>query len=148
MSLKDQIFADMKTAMRAKNASKLESIRMLRAGIQRKEVDDQTELDDEQVLAILQKQIKQSQDAITQFTAGDRSDLADKEQLHVDNLKGYLPEQLGYDEIAQVVAAAIASPGAEAMKAMGKVIGVFKGQLQGKADMGKVSGVIKAKLSQ
>ncbi|MFT4634561.1 MAG: hypothetical protein ACI854_002037 [Arenicella sp.] len=148
MSLKDQIFADMKTAMRAKNASKLESIRMLRAGIQRKEVDDQTELDDEQVLAILQKQIKQSQDAITQFTAGDRSDLADKEQLHVDNLKGYLPEQLGDDEIAQVVAAAIASTGAESMKDMGKVMGVLKGQLQGKADMGKVSGVIKAKLSQ
>lgn len=148
MSLKDQIFADMKTAMRAKNASKLESIRMLRAGIQRKEVDDQTELDDEQVLAILQKQIKQSQDAITQFTAGDRSDLADKEQLHVDNLKGYLPEQLGDDEIAQVVTAAIASTGAESMKDMGKVMGVLKGQLQGKADMGKVSGVIKAKLSQ
>lgn len=148
MSLKDQIFADMKTAMRAKNASKLESIRMLRAGIQRKEVDDQTELDDEQVLAILQKQIKQSQDAITQFTAGDRSDLADKEQLHVDNLKGYLPEQLGDDEIAKAVAAAITSTGAESMKDMGKVMGVLKGQLQGKADMGKVSGVIKAKLSQ
>ena len=148
MSLKDQIFADMKTAMRAKNASKLESIRMLRAGIQRKEVDDQTELDDEHVLAILQKQIKQSQDAITQFTAGDRSDLADKEQLHVDNLKGYLPEQLGDDEIAKAVAAAITSTGAESMKDMGKVMGVLKGQLQGKADMGKVSGVIKAKLSQ
>ena len=148
MSLKDQIFADMKTAMRAKNASKLESIRMLRAGIQRKEVDDQTELDDEQVLAIPQKQIKQSQDAITQFTAGDRSDLADKEQLHVDNLKGYLPEQLGDDEIAKAVAAAITSTGAESMKDMGKVMGVLKGQLQGKADMGKVSGVIKAKLSQ
>lgn len=148
MSLKDQIFADMKTAMRAKNASKLESIRMLRAGIQRKEVDDQTELDDEQVLAILQKQIKQSQDAIIQFTAGDRSDLADKEQLHVDNLKGYLPEQLGDDEIAKAVAAAITSTGAESMKDMGKVMGVLKGQLQGKADMGKVSGVIKAKLSQ
>jgi uncharacterized protein YqeY len=99
------------------------------------------------VLAILQKQIKQSQDAIKQFTDGDRPDLAEKEQVHVDNLKGYLPEQLGDDEIAEAVAAAIASTGAESMKDMGKVMGVLKGQLQGKADMGKVSGVIKAKLS-
>ncbi|MGK0375120.1 MAG: hypothetical protein ACJA2E_001596 [Arenicella sp.] len=147
MSLKDQIFADMKDAMRAKDAPLLESIRMLRAAIQRKEVDEQTDIDDEQVLAILQKQIKQSQDAITQFTAGDRSDLADKEQVHVDNLKGYLPAQLGDDEIASAVAAAIATTGAESMKDMGKVMGVLKGQLQGKADMGKVSGVIKSKLS-
>lgn len=147
MSLKDQIFADMKTAMRAKDTSRLESIRMLRAAVQRKEVDDQTEIGDEEVLAILQKQIKQSQDAIKQFTDGDRPDLADKEQVHVDNLKGYLPEQLGDDEIAEAVAAAIVSTGAESMKDMGKVMGVLKGQLQGKADMGKVSGVIKAKLS-
>jgi uncharacterized protein YqeY len=147
MSLKDQIFADMKDAMRAKDAPLLESIRMLRAAIQRKEVDEQTDIDDEQVLAILQKQIKQSQDAITQFTAGDRSDLADKEQVHVDNLKGYLPAQLGDDEIASAVAAAIATTGAESMQDMGKVMGVLKGQLQGKADMGKVSGVIKSKLS-
>jgi len=147
VSLKDQIFADMKDAMRSKNASKLESIRMLRAAIQRKEVDDQTEIGDEDVLAILQKQIKQSQDAIKQFTDGDRSDLAEKEQVHVDNLKDYLPEQLGDDEIAEAVAAAIASTGAESMKDMGKVMGLLKSQLQGKADMGKVSGVIKAKLN-
>lgn len=147
MSLKDQIFADMKAAMRAKDAPKLESIRMLRAAIQRKEVDDQVEIGDEDVLVILQKQIKQSQDAIRQFTDGNRSDLVDKEQVHVDNLKDYLPEQLGDDEIAEAVIAAIASTGAESMKDMGKVMGVLKGQLQGKADMGKVSGVIKAKLS-
>ena len=147
MSLKDQILADMKTAMRAKNASQLESIRMLRAAIQRKEVDDQTDVGDDEVLAILQKQIKQSQDAIRQFTDGERPDLADKEQVHVDNLKGYLPEQLGDDEISEAVVAAIASTGAESMKDMGKVMGVLKGQLQGKADMGKVSGIIKAKLS-
>ena len=147
MSLKDQIFADMKDAMRAKDAPKLESIRMLRAAIQRKEVDDQTEIGDEAVLAILQKQIKQSQDAIRLFNDGDRADLAENEQVHVDNLKGYLPEQLGDDEIAEAVTAAIASSGAESMKDMGKVMGLLKGQLQGKADMGKVSGVIKAKLS-
>ena len=147
MSLKDQIFADMKTAMREKNASKLESIRMLRAAIQRKEVDDQTEIGDEEVLAILQKQIKQSQDAIKQFTDGDRSDLAEKEQVHVDNLKDYLPEQLSDEDVAKAVADAISSTGAESMKDMGKVMGVLKSQLQGKADMGKVSGVIKAALS-
>ena len=147
MSLKDQIFADMKTAMRAKDASKLESIRMLRAAIQRKEVDDQTEIGDQAVLAILQKQIKQSQDAIKQFTDGDRVDLAEKEQVHVDNLKGYLPEQLGDDEIAKEVADAITATGAESMKDMGKVMGLLKGRLQGKADMGKVSTIIKAKLA-
>jgi uncharacterized protein YqeY len=147
MSLKDQIFADMKSAMRAKEASKLESIRMLRAAIQRKEVDDQSEIGDEEVLAILQKQIKQSQDAIRQFTDGDRADLAEKEQVHVDNLKGYLPAQLGDEEIAQAVSDAIVSTGAESMKDMGKVMGILKGKLQGKADMGKVSGVIKTKLS-
>jgi len=98
MSLKEQIFADMKTAMREKQASQLESIRMLR---ERKEVDDQTEIGDDDVLAIVQKQIKQSQDAIKQFNDGDRPDLAEKEQVHVDNLKGYLPEQLSDDEIAR-----------------------------------------------
>jgi len=147
MSLKEQILADMKTAMREKQASKLESIRMLRAAIQRKEVDEQTEIGDDEVLAILQKQIKQSQDAIKQFNDGDRPDLSEKEQVHVDNLKGYLPEQLSDDAIAEAVSAAIASTGAESMKDMGKVMGLLKGQLQGKADMGKVSGIIKSKLS-
>jgi len=147
MSLKEQILADMKTAMREKNASQLESIRMLRAAIQRKEVDDQTEIDDNEVLALLQKQIKQSQDAITQFTAGERPDLAEKEQVHVDNLKVYLPEQMSDDEIASAVNDAISKTGADSMKDMGKVMGMLKGQLQGKADMGKVSGIIKKHLS-
>lgn len=147
MSLKDQILADMKTAMREKNSSQLESIRMLRAAIQRREVDEQIELDEQDVLAIVQKQIKQSQDAIEQFTAGDRPDLAEKEQVHVDNLKVYLPQQLSDDEVAAEVAAAIAETGAESMKDMGKVMGALKNKLQGKADMGKVSGIIKAKLS-
>ena len=147
MSLKEQILADMKTAMREKQASKLESIRMLRASIQRKEVDEQTEISDDDVLAIVQKMIKQSQDAIKQFTDGDRADLADKEQVHVDNLKDYLPEQLSEEEITKAVEAAIAQTDAQSMKDMGEVMGLLKGQLQGKADMGKVSGIIKAKLS-
>ena len=137
----------MKTAMREKNASQLESIRMLRAAIQRKEVDDQVELSDDDVMAILQKQIKQSQDAISQFKAGDRPDLAEKEQIHVDNLMVYMPEQLSDEEVDAAITKAIESTGAESMKDMGKVMGVLKGQLQGKADMGKVSGLIKAKLN-
>lgn len=146
MSLKEQVLADMKTAMREKNASQLESIRMLRAAIQRREIDEQLELNDEQVLAIVQKQIKQSQDAFEQFIKGERQDLADKEQVHIDNLKVYLPAQLSDEEVASAVEAAIAKTGAESMKDMGKVMGLLKGQLQGKADMGKVSGIIKGKL--
>ena len=147
MSLKEQILEDMKTAMRAKNASQLESIRLLRAAIQRKEVDDRVELDDDEVLAILQKQIKQSQDAISQFAAGDRPDLVQKEQVHVDHLKVYLPEQMSDDDVGAAVTAAIASTGATRMRDMGKVMGVLKNQLQGKADMGKVSGLIKQQLN-
>ena len=98
-------------------------------------------------LAILQKQIKQSQESISQFTAGDRPELAAKEQVHIDNLAVYLPAQLGEDEVAAAVADAISKTGAESMKDMGKVMGMLKGQLQGKADMGKVSGMIKAALS-
>lgn len=147
MSLKEQILEDMKTAMRAKNASQLESIRLLRAAIQRKEVDDRVELDDDEVLTILQKQIKQSQDAISQFAAGDRPDLVQKEQVHVDHLKVYLPEQMSDDDVAAAVTAAITSTGATSMRDMGKVMGILKDQLQGKADMGKVSGLIKQQLN-
>lgn len=146
MSLKDQILADMKSAMREKDSSRLESIRMLRAAIQRKEVDDRVELNDDDVLAILQKQIKQSQDAIRQFNEGDRPDLAQKEQVHVANLEGYLPEQLSDEEIDAAVDQALSATGAESMKDMGKVMGMLKGKLQGKADMGKVSALIKEKL--
>ncbi len=147
MSLKEQILADMKTAMREKDAPRLESIRMLRAAVQRVEVDEQKDVDDAQVLAIVEKQIKQSKDAINQFTAGDRTDLAEKEQVHVDNLAVYLPEQLSDDEVAAAIEQAILSTGAESMKDMGKVMGTLKNQLQGRADMGRVSGMIKAKLS-
>jgi len=146
MSLKDQILADMKTAMREKNSSQLESIRMLRAAIQRIEVDERAELDDTQVLAVLQKQIKQSQDAFNQFTQGERPDLAEKEQIHIDHLKVYLPEQLNEDEITALVTATISETGAQEMRDMGKVMGKLKPQLQGKADMGQVSAIIKAKL--
>jgi len=137
----------MKDAMREKKASQLESIRLLRAAIQRKEVDDRIELNDEQTVVIVQKQIKQSKDAIKLFIEGERPELAEKEQAHIDTLKTYLPAQLSDDEVAKAVSDAISQTGAESMKDMGKVMGMLKGQLQGRADMGKVSGIIKAALN-
>lgn len=144
--LKDRISEDMKDAMRARDAQRLDSIRMLRAAIQRREVDDRVDLDDEGVLAVIQKQVKQAQDSIKQFTDGDRPDLVEKEQAGLDVLQSYLPEQLGEAEIDAIIAAAIVQSGATQMRDMGKVMGIVKGQLQGRADMGTVSGKIKALL--
>ena len=146
MSLKETILQDMKVAMRSKDASRLESIRMLRAAIQRKEVDDRSELNDDQVLAIVQKMLKQSQDAIQQFQDGGRDDLVAKEQVLIDHLQVYMPEQLADEEIEQLINQAIADSGAESMRDMGKVMAILKPQLAGKADMGQVSGKIKARL--
>jgi uncharacterized protein YqeY len=147
MSLKDQIFADMKTCMREKDSSRLESIRMLRAAIQRQEVDSRTELDEEQVLAVIQKMLKQSQDAIRQFNDGERPDLAEKEQVLVDHLMAYMPEQMDETELESLINDAITASGAERMRDMGKVMGIVKGKVAGRADMGMVSGKIKALLS-
>ena len=147
MSLKETLVQDMKSAMREKDSAKLEVIRMLRAAIQRKEVDDQTELNDEQSLAVLQKMIKQAQDSIKQFTDGDRADLAEKEQAQVAIMQVYMPAQMDEADIDAAIDQAISSTGATEMRDMGKVMGILKGQLAGKADMGKVSGKIKARLS-
>ncbi len=136
----------MKEAMRAKDESRLSVIRMLRAAIQRREVDDQVELDDEGVLGVIQKQIKQSQDAAKQFADGGRDDLASKEQGDIAVLKTYLPEQLSDTEIDALIDAAVAETGAGSMRDMGKLMGILKPKLQGRADMGAVSGKIKAKL--
>jgi uncharacterized protein YqeY len=143
MSLKDRISDDMKVAMRARDAQRLDSIRMLRAAIQRREVDDRVELDDDGVLAVIQKQVKQAQDSIRQFTDGNRLDLVEKEQAGLDVLKSYLPEQLAEAEIDRIISAAIEKAGASEMRDMGKVMGVVKGQLQNRADMGMVSARIK-----
>lgn len=144
--LKERIIEDMKSAMRAKETARLESIRLLRAAIQRREVDDQTTLDDEGVVAVTQKQIKQSQDAITQFKQGGRDDLAEKERAHIEVLQGYLPEQMGIEEIERTIAEALDQTGATSIRDMGKVMTVVKPRLQGRADMGMVSGKIRAKL--
>ena len=133
--------------MRAKDESRLGVIRMLRAAIQRREVDEQIELDDDGVLGVIQKQIKQSQDAVEQFKQGGRDDLAAKERGDIDILQTYLPEQLSEAEIDALISSAIAETGAAGMRDMGKVMGILKPKLQGRADMGAVSGKIKAKLS-
>ena len=137
----------MKDAMRAKDESRLGAIRMLRAAIQRREVDEQVQLDDDGVLGVIQKQIKQSQDAAEQFKQGGRDDLAAKELVDIEVLKAYLPEQLSDSEVDTLIADAISETGASGMRDMGKVMGLLKPKLQGRADMGAVSGKIKAKLS-
>ena len=145
-ALKELLVNDMKTAMREKDSARLEVIRLLRAAIQRKEVDDQIELDDDQVLAVIQKQIKQANDSITQFTQGNRADLADKEKFGLEIMQHYMPEQLSAEEIDSLVVEAIAQTGAASIKDMGKVIGLLKPKVQGRADMGQLSQKIKSAL--
>ncbi len=146
MNLKTRIEDDMKAALRAKDKVRLESIRMLRAAIQRREVDERTELDDPDVLSVIQKLIKQSQDASTQFHAGNRQDLVDKEQHNIDILKGYLPAPLEASELELLVRAAIAETGATHIRHMGQVMGILKSKVQGRADMASVSQIVKSLL--
>ena len=133
--------------MRNKETVRLETIRLLRAAVQRKEVDEKIELDDDGLLLIVQKLVKQCQDAANQFEQGGRDDLASKEYANIEVLKNYLPEPLSDEKIAELIDAAIAESAAASMKDMGKVMGILKPQIQGKADMGAVSGIIKQKLS-
>ncbi|HXR91498.1 MAG TPA: GatB/YqeY domain-containing protein [Steroidobacteraceae bacterium] len=147
MSLKAQITEDMKSAMRAGQKERLATIRMILAAIKQREVDERIQLDDSQVLAALEKMIKQRKEAITQFESGGRADLVAKESAEIAILQAYLPAQLSDAEIDSLIAAAIASTGAASIKDMGKVMGVVKTQAQGKADMGKVSARIKARLT-
>lgn len=147
MSLKEQLFADMKTAMRSKDKPRLETIRMIRAAIQRKEVDDRVELDESAVLVVIQKMVKQVQDSVQQFTDGDRMDLVEKEEFGLKVLQEYLPEPLSDDELQAIISDAITKTGATEMRDMGKVMGMVKSAADGRADMGAVSGKIKAMLA-
>jgi hypothetical protein len=137
----------MKTAMRNKDAPRLESIRMIRAAIQRREVDERVQLDDTGVLQVLQKLLKQARDSISQFEAGGREDLAAKERASVEVLESYLPEPLSDAELDSVVDAAIKETGASEMRDMGKVMGRVKAQVEGRADIGAVSARIKSRLA-
>ncbi|VVE30817.1 glutamyl-tRNA amidotransferase [Pandoraea eparura] len=147
MSLKERITEDMKTAMRAKAAEQLGTIRLLLAAIKQKEVDERITLDDAAIVAVVDKLIKQRKDSISQFQAAGRTDLADKEAVELDVLKVYLPQQLSADEVEQAVKAAVAQTGASGPQDMGKVMGVLKGQLAGRADMTAVSAQVKAALA-
>lgn len=137
----------MQTAMRDKAATRLETIRLLRAAIQRREVDDQVELDDDGVLQIVQKMVKQCQDAAAQFSKGSREDLADKEKASIAILETYLPEPLSDQEVDILIQQAMQQTGAASMKDMGKVVGMIKARSRGRADMAKVSARIKSLLS-
>ncbi len=148
MSLKQQINDDVKAAMRAKESAKLATIRLLTAAIKQKEVDERVELDDAMVLAIIDKMIKQRKDSIEQFIAGARQDLADIEKAELEILSAYMPAALSEAEVATAVAAAVAEAGATGPQDMRKVIDLLKPRLAGRADMGKVSGLVKAALSK
>ena len=148
MSLKEQITEDMKTAMRAKDSGRLATIRLLTAAIKQKEVDERIELNDEQVLSTIEKMIKQRKDSITQFEAGGRQDLADIEKAELVVLATYMPAQLSDAEVQAEVAAAVTAVGAAGPQDMGKVMGVLKPKLAGRADMTAVSALVKAALSK
>ncbi len=148
MSLKEQITEDMKAAMRAKDSARLGTIRLVTAAMKQKEVDERVELDDAMVLAILEKMVKQRKDSISQFEAGGRQDLADVEKAELAILQAYLPAALSEAEVQAEVAAAIAATGAAGPQDMGKVMGVLKPKLAGRADMTAVSAQVKAALAK
>ena len=146
MALKERITEDMKSAMRAGEKARLATIRLALAAIKQREVDERISLDDGQVLAVLEKMIKQRREAIAQFQSGGRADLVAKENAEIELLQGYLPAQLSEAEIDALIAKAIAATGAASIKDMGKVMAVVKPQALGRADMGALSARIKQKL--
>ncbi|KAG1661913.1 hypothetical protein GQR58_021185 [Nymphon striatum] len=145
--LKARIFDDMKTAMRAKEKDLLMTVRTILAAIKQQEVDTREDLNDTDVLAILDKLSKQRRESINQFKEAGRDDLVAQEEMELGFIQRYLPEPLSDDEVQSLVAEAIASSGAESMKEMGKVMAILKPQVQGRADMGKISGIIKSALT-
>ena len=146
MSLKEKITEDMKNAMRAKEAARLATIRLLTSAIKQKEVDERIEVNDEQVLGIIEKMIKQRKDSITQFEAGGRQDLADIEKSELAILSTYMPAALSEAEVQAEVKAAVAASGATGPQDMGKVMAILKPKLAGRADMTAVSAIVKAAL--
>ena len=146
MSLKAKITEDMKAAMRAKDAPRLSAVRLLLAAMKQREVDERIELTDADILGIIEKMLKQRRDSVAQYEAGGRQDLADVEKFEIGVLSEYMPQQLSDAEIAGEVTAAVAAAGAKGMQDMGKVMAVLKPKLAGRADMAKVSSMVKARL--
>ncbi|ANQ66059.1 glutamyl-tRNA amidotransferase [Candidatus Pseudothioglobus singularis] len=145
--LKQLITDDMKLAMKAQDKPALKAIRMILGAIKQKEIDERIDLDDNQVMAVIQKMVKQRKDSISQFSDAGRTDLVEVEEAELLIINNYMPTQLSDDEIEAAVVKAISDTGADSMKDMGKLMGILKGQLDGKADMGQVSQLIKSKLS-
>jgi uncharacterized protein len=148
MSLRERITEDMKSALRAGEKARLATVRLALAAIKQREVDERITLDDGQVLAVLEKMIKQRKEAITQFQAGGRADLVAKETAEISVLEAYLPARLSVAELDALICSAIAATGASSAKDMGKVMAQVKSQAQGRADMGVVSARVKEKLAQ
>ena len=146
MSLKDKIQDDLKQAMRDKNQARVDTIRLLTAAIKQREVDERITLDDTQILAVIDKLVKRSRESIEQYEKGARLDLAEKEKAEIAAWQAYLPKQLTSAEIDQLIGQAVTATGATSIKDMGKVMGALKPKLQGRADIGKVSAQIKARL--
>ena len=147
MSLKPRITEDMKTAMKAKDTSRLSALRLLLAAMKQREVDERIELTDADILNIIEKMIKQRRDSISQFESAGRQDLADKEKHEISVISAYLPQALSENEIKIAVAEAVQSSGAKTMQDMGKVMGILKPKLAGRADMTKVSSIVKTQLA-
>ena len=145
--LKQQITNDMKLAMKAKDKPALKAVRMILGAIKQKEIDDRIELNDTQVLVVIQKMVKQRKDSISQFSDAGRIDLVEVEESELAIINNYMPKQLTEDEVDAAVTKVIVDSGADSMKDMGKLMGILKSQIDGKADMGLVSQLIKSKLS-
>ena len=145
--LKDRIQSDVKDAMRAKAKDRLGTLRLVTAAIKQKEVDERVEMDDDQVLQVLTKMVKQRQDSITQYTDAGRHDLAAQEQAELAIIGEYMPAALSEEELSELVSEALADTGAQSIKDMGKVMGVLRPAVQGRADMGAVSAQVKQALS-
>jgi hypothetical protein len=144
--LKQRLVDEMKTAMKAGDKRRLGVIRLINAAIKQREVDERIELDDTQVLAVLDKMVKQRRDSVTQYEAAGREDLAEIERFEIGVCQEYMPEALGEDEIAAMVDETISATGAGSMRDMGKVMGIIKPKVQGRADMGAVSAMVKQRL--
>jgi len=147
MSIKQTISEDMKIFMRAKDTARLGAVRLLQASIKQKEIDDRVELTDDQVLSVIQKMLKQRKDSIEAYQKADRQDLIDQEQLEIDVLSKYMPEPLTDDEVSKIIDEVISEVNATDMKDMGKVVGVLKSKISGRADMGQVSKIVREKLT-
>ena len=147
MSLKEQIQDDVKQAMRARDRERLAVLRLVSAAIKQKEVDERIDLGDSDVLAVLDKMVKQRRESLEQYEKAGRKDLADQERFELELISGYLPEQLSAQELEQLIVQAIADTGAETMRDMGAVMGALRENVQGRADMKAVSAAVRSRLA-